>query len=244
MKYDFNLEDKSRQRKRLILRSLLIALELSIVIFAAYSITHYGLEKMIISGDDMSPTLKDGDEILINRMAYHLHSLKRNDIVVVQHSGSEHNYYTVERVIGLPGESLRIEEGLVYIGDKQLKERYDFPLMENGGLALEEITLENDEYFMLGDNRNACEDSRNANIGNVLKENIVGKAWLRLNSLALISHIDGYREEKKAKKEKDPSENSDKISSENSNKDLPGFSSENSSEISSKFSPENFDISF
>lgn len=203
MKYDFNLEDKSKQRKQLILRILLIIVELSIVIFAAYSITHYGLEKMIVSGDNMSPTLKDGDEILINRMGYHIHSIKRNDIVVVRHGGSEHSYYTVERVIGLPGESLRIEEGLVYINDKQLKERYEFPLMENGGLALEEITLEDDEYFMLCDNRNACEDSRNANIGNVLKENIIGKAWLRLNSLALISHIDGYSEQKKAKKKQD-----------------------------------------
>lgn len=209
MKYDFNLEDKSKQRKRLLLRILLIIVELSIVVFAAYSITHFGLEKMIVSGDNMYPTLNDGNEILINRMAYHIHSVKRNDIVVVRHGGSEHNYYTVERVIGLPGESLRIEEGMIYINDKQLKERYDFPLMENGGLALEEITLEDDEYFMLCDNRNACEDSRNANIGNVLKENIIGKAWLRLNSPALISHIDGYGElEKAAKKKKKDSDTS------------------------------------
>lgn len=209
MKYDFNLEDKSRQRKQLILRALLFIVEISIVIFAAYSITHYGLEKMAVSGDNMSPTLKEGDEILINRMGYHIFPIKRNDIVVVRHSGSEHSYYTVERVIGLPGESLRIEEGLVYINDKQLKEKYDFPLMENGGLALEEITLEKDEYFMLCDNRNACEDSRNANIGNVLKENIIGKAWLRLNSPALISHIDGYREKKKEKeKQKQDSDTS------------------------------------
>lgn len=199
MKYDFDLEDKSKKRKQIALRILLIILELGIVIFAAYAITHYGLEKMIISGDNMNPTLKEGDEILINRIGYHIHSIKRNDIVVVRHNGSEHSYHTVERVIGLPGETVRITDGLVYINDKKLKEKYDFPVMENGGLALEEITLDEDEYFMLCDNRNECEDSRNANVGNVMKENIVGKAWLRLNSLALISHINGYAEQKKKK---------------------------------------------
>lgn len=197
MKYDFDLEDKSKKRKQLILRILLILIEVAIVVFAAYAITHYGLEKMTVSGEYMSPTLQDGDEILIDRMTYHIHSIKRNDVVVVQHNGSQHNYYTVERVIGMPGEKVKIEDGEVYINGEKLEEKYDFPKMENGGLALEELTLEEDDYFLLCDNRNECEDSRNANIGNVQKQDIVGRAWLRTNSLALISHIDGFTEQEK-----------------------------------------------
>lgn len=192
MKYDFDLEDRSKQRKQLILKILLTVLEVGIVIFAAYAITHYGLEKMTVSGEYMSPTLKEGDQILINKMSYKFHSIKRNDVVVVRQSGSEHSYYTVERVIGLPGETVQIQDGIVYINGEKLEEIYDFPVMENGGLALEEMTLEEDEYFMLCDNRNECEDSRNANIGNVLEKNIVGKAWVRTNSLAVINHIDGF----------------------------------------------------
>lgn len=197
MKYDFDLEDKSKKRKKMILRILLFLLEIILVILLAYLITHYGLERMNVSGEYMSPTLMEGDEILIDRMRYRVLPIKRNDIVVVQHNGSEHNYYTVERVIGMPGEKIRIQDGEVYINGKKLKEKFDFPKMENGGLALEEITMEDGEYFMLCDNRNQCEDSRNANIGNVQKQNIIGKAWLRTNSLALISHIDGYARQKK-----------------------------------------------
>lgn len=180
MKYDFDLEDKSKKRKQLMIRILLILLEVAIVVFAAYAITHYGLEKMTVSGEYMSPTLQDGDEVLIDRMRYRIRSIKRNDVVVVRHNGSEHSYYTVERVIGMPGEKVKIEEGEVYINGEKLKEKYNFPKMENGGLALEEVTLEDDDYFMLCDNRNECEDSRNANIGNVRKQDIVGKAWTQI----------------------------------------------------------------
>lgn len=199
MKYDFDLEDRSKQRKQMILRIFLFLAEIAFVIFIAYSITHYGLERMTVSGEYMNPTLFEGDEILIDRMRYRVFSVKRNDIVVVQHNGSEHNYYTIERVIGMPGEKIRIQDGEVYINGKKIKEKYDFPAMENGGLALEEITIEEDEYFMLCDNRNECEDSRNANIGNVHRQDIIGMAWLRTNSLALISHIDGYAKQKRSK---------------------------------------------
>ncbi len=205
MKYDFDLEDKSKKRKKMILRILLFLVEIVLVISLAYAITHYGLERMTVMGEYMSPTLLEGDEILIDRMRYRVFSIKRNDIVVVRHNGSEHNYYTIERVIGMPGEKIRIENGEVYINGEKLKEKYHFPKMENGGLALEEITMEEDEYFMLCDNRNECEDSRNANIGNVHKQDIVGVAWLRTNSLALISHINGYAGQKKDHKKSDVS---------------------------------------
>ena len=141
----------------------------------------------------MEPTVKDDDSILINKMSYKLHSVKRNDVVVLRQNGSEHNYYVVQRVIGLPGEKVKITNGEVYIDGKVLDEKYDFPLMKNGGLALDEITLDDDEYFVLGDNRNDCEDSRNASMGNVLKSDIVGKAWIRTNSFAFINQIDGFK---------------------------------------------------
>ena len=107
MKYDFDLEDHSKKRKEIFLRVLLCALEIGVVLFVAYAITHFGLEKMTVSGKYMSPTLKDGDEILINKMCYRLHKVRRNDVVVVKHNGAQHNYYTVERVIGLPGEKVQ-----------------------------------------------------------------------------------------------------------------------------------------
>lgn len=191
MKYDLDLDER-RFSKQTVIKILITIVEAAIVIFAAYAITHYGLETMKVSGEYMSPTLRDGDTILINKMSYKIHKIHRNDVVVVQANGSEHSYFTLNRVIGLPGETVLIKDGQVFIDGKPLKEKLDFPLIENEGLALEEITLESDEYFVLGDNRNECEDSRNANVGNVLKENIAGKAWMRLNSFTFIGMIDNF----------------------------------------------------
>lgn len=198
MKYDFDLEDRKDTGKRLAKMILITIAEVLIVVFAAYAITHYGMETFTVSGQYMSPTLESGDKILVNKLSYHIHSIKRNDVVIVQQSGSEHNYYTVERVIGLPGEEVQIQEGKVLINGKKLKEPYDFPEMENGGLALEPVILEEDEYFVLCDNRNNGEDSRNANVGNITREDIVGKAWIRMNTIEFISHLDGFSKEKEA----------------------------------------------
>ena len=190
MKYDFDLENRKEARKHLAKMILLTIVEVLIVVFAAYAITHYGMETFTVSGQYMSPTLENGDKILVNKLSYRIHSIKRNDVVIVQQSGSEHNYYTVERVIGLPGEEVQIREGRVYINGKKLKEPYNFPKMENGGLAMEPVILEEEEYFVLCDNRNNGEDSRNANVGNIAKEDIVGKAWVRMNTIEFISHLD------------------------------------------------------
>lgn len=198
MKYDFDLENRKDTGKRFAKMILITIAEVLIVVFAAYAITHYGMETFTVSGQYMSPTLESGDKILVNKLSYHIHSIKRNDVVIVQQSGSEHNYYTVERVVGLPGEEVQIQDGKVLINGKKLKEPYDFPEMENGGLALEPVILEEDEYFVLCDNRNNGEDSRNANVGNIAREDIVGKAWIRMNTIEFISHLDGFSKEKEA----------------------------------------------
>ncbi|MCI5587220.1 MAG: signal peptidase I [Lachnospiraceae bacterium] len=192
MGYDFELEDNRAKRTKILKFIIISIIEIAVVILAAFLITHFGLEKMQVTGDYMRPTLSNNDTIIINKMSYKLHSIKRNDVVVVKQSGSEHNYYIVERVIGLPGEKVKIDNGMVYIDGKKLKEKYKFPTMENGGLALEEIELDDGEYFMLCDNRNEGEDSRNANIGNVLKSDVVGKAWLKAGTWSFIKSINNF----------------------------------------------------
>ena len=177
MKYNYDLDDTSVNPRKIITGILITLIEIAIVVLVAFLIVRYGLERMTMSGNGMGPTGKDDDSILINKMSYKLHSVKRNDVVVLRQNGSEHNYYVVQRVIGLPGEKVKITNGEVYIDGKVLDEKYDFPLMKNGGLALDEITLDDYEYFVLGDNRNNSEDSRYADIGMVRKRYIVGKIW-------------------------------------------------------------------
>ncbi|HBA97067.1 MAG TPA: signal peptidase I [Lachnospiraceae bacterium] len=201
MKRNFNLENHSNMFKTIITQVLITLAEIAATIAVAYAITHYGLEKMHVSGSNMEPTLKEGDSVLINKMSYIISSIKRNDVVVVQQDGAGHNYYFIARIMGLPGETVKIEDGYLYIDGKKIKEKYKFPVMENGGLALEDIVLDDDEYFILCDNRNECEDSRNANTGNILKKNIIGKAWLRTNSLAMIKSIDEFSKDDKPAKE-------------------------------------------
>ena len=178
MKYDFDLEDHSKKRKEIFLRVLLCALEIGVVLFVAYAITHFGLEKMTVSGKYMSPTLKDGDEILINKMCYRLHKVRRNDVVVVKHNGAQHNYYTVERVIGLPGEKVQIKNGRIYVNGKKTKAFSNQKIL-SAGLAADEITLKSKQYFVVGDNYNNSEDSRSASVGNIKRTNIIGKVGIK-----------------------------------------------------------------
>ncbi len=192
MKYDFDLDER-RFSKQFVLKVLITMVEAVIVVFLAFAITRYGLEKMTVSGEYMSPTLKSGDCVLINKLSYRFHKIHRNDVVVVRQTGSEHSYFTLQRVIGLPGERVQIQEGQVYIDGKKLKEKLDFPLMDNGGLAEDAFTLDKGQYFVLGDNRNECEDSRNATVGNISRQSIIGKAWIRMNSFTFVGMINNFQ---------------------------------------------------
>ena len=89
----------------------------------------------------------------------------------------------VKRVIGLPGETVQIKDGLILINGETYMEKKDFPKISNPGLAETQVTLGKNEYFVLGDNRNNSEDSRFASVGNVKKGQIKGKVWLRIRPL-------------------------------------------------------------
>ena len=98
-------------------------------------------------------------------------------------------FYNVKRIIGLPGEKVIIKSGAVYINGEKLEEIAVVTDASNAGLADEEIKLGKDEYFVLGDNRINSEDSRYANIGNIKKEDIVGKAWIRLKPFGFVGKL-------------------------------------------------------
>lgn len=131
-------------------------------------------------GVSMEPVFYNGQEILINRFIYRLTSPKRGDVVAFLPNGNKNSHYYLKRVVGLPGETVQIVGGYVYINGEPLEEDETYDKIADPGIAETEIILGSDEFFVLGDNRNNSEDSRSGNIGAVRKETIAGKAWFRL----------------------------------------------------------------
>lgn len=121
--------------------------------------------------------------VLFNRFVYKLTQPKTNDIVVFFPNGNEKSHLYIKRVIGVPGDTVQIKNGTVYVNGKVFDEKIEAASIEHAELAEDEIEVGEDEFFVLGDNRNNSEDSRYANIGNVKKEYIVGKAWFIVSPL-------------------------------------------------------------
>lgn len=154
--------------------------EILITLLIAFTLVYFvGLRTSVV-GQSMAESLKGGDEILVNRFIYKVTNPKANDIIVFLPNGNEKSHYYVKRVVAVPGDKVLIKDGALYVNDKLFDEEVEVASMEDAGLAAEEITLGADEFFVLGDNRNNSEDSRYANIGNIKKEHIIGKAWFRV----------------------------------------------------------------
>lgn len=130
-----------------------------------------------IAGQSMMPELGPDDVVLMNRLTYDFGKPDRLDVVVFMREDEKTN---VKRVIGLPGETVQITGGRIYIDGKPLEAEDGLDKVSLGGLAENPVELGKDEYFLLGDNRESSEDSRFANIGNVKREQIIGKVWVRL----------------------------------------------------------------
>ena len=140
----------------------------------------FGIKTSVI-GVSMEPTLYNGQEILINRFAYFLVSPDQGDVVVFLPNGNENSHYYVKRVIAVPGDTVLIQDGFVYVNGEPYQEEIVCDKIENGGIASTGLTLGEDEYFVLGDNRNNSEDSRSSNVGIVKRDYIIGLAWFHMS---------------------------------------------------------------
>lgn len=159
---------------------------------AAYFITNVVAHHTRVEGSSMEPTLAEGDYLIIEKLSYYFSEPKRYDIVVfpVAYDIEMTGTYYIKRVIGLPGETVQIQNGKVYINGDMLGEEYGMADILDEGAAKDEITLGEDEYFVLGDNRNWSKDSRSGDIGNIKREDIVGKACFRFYPFNRMGNID------------------------------------------------------
>lgn len=173
-----------QKKKRLNPRMLKDIMELlvggAVAVFLAFVLVFSVGMRTSVIGDSMEPALHNGQEILMNRILYRISTPRRGDVIVFLPNGNQNTHFYVKRVVGLPGETVQIREGSVYIDGVLLEENELFDKIADPGIAQNELLLEGDEFFVLGDNRNSSEDSRSGNIGAVKKDDIVGKAWFHM----------------------------------------------------------------
>ena len=110
-------------------------------------------QRTVVIGDSMQTTLSDGDNLITDKITYRFRDPKRFDIVVFPFKENT-SKLLIKRIIGMPGETVQIKNGKVYINGYELQENYGIAVMNDAGLASEPILLGEDEYFVLGDNRN------------------------------------------------------------------------------------------
>lgn len=162
--------------------------EIMITLFIAFVIVYCAGTKVTVVGNSMEDTLEDGETVFVNRLTYHLTDPKAGDVIVFLPNGNENSHYYIKRVVAVPGDTVQIIDGVLYVNGEMFDEE-DTEAIQNPGLAEEEITVGEGEFFVLGDNRNSSEDSRYANIGNIKKEYIVGKVWFHIDSIQNMGRV-------------------------------------------------------
>ncbi len=177
--------------KKVLKEILSTSLYLLFVLCAVYLVIHFVGQRTQVQGSSMEPKLSSEDNLIVDKISYRFHDPERFDIVVFPFRYEENTFY-IKRVIGLPGETIRIDEmGNILIDGEILEESYGKEVIQNPGRAYEDIVLADDEYFLMGDNRNNSTDSRDPSVGNVRRDEIIGRAWLRIwpfNKFGFIKH--------------------------------------------------------
>ena len=152
----------------------------AIMVLCITFVPRYVLQRTIVSGSSMESTLHNKENLLVEKVSYRFKDPDRFDVIVFYPYGRESDDYYIKRVIGLPGETVQIKGDTIYINGEEIKEYYGKDPMVYAGIAEEPLKLADDEFFVLGDNREVSEDSRNEEVGPVKRENIEGKAILRI----------------------------------------------------------------
>jgi signal peptidase I len=157
-----------QSRQSHVLREIIETVLLTAAIFL---LVNAATGRFRIEGQSMEPNLHDGEYVLIDKISYLLHPPERGDVVVFVPPNNDRDY--IKRVIGLPGDSVEVRGGRVYVNGVLLDEPY---LTNFSGGDVPPRVVEEGRYFVMGDNRNNSSDSRS--FGAITPQSIVGRAWV------------------------------------------------------------------
>lgn len=174
------IETGENKMKNVLKEILSISIYLLLVFCAAYLIVTYVGQRTQVSGSSMETTLSDGDHLIVDKISYRFDDPERFDIIVFPFQYDTDTYY-IKRIIGMPGETVQIDDGgNIYIDGEVLEENYGREVIQSPGRAVDPIQLGDDEYFVMGDNRNNSSDSRDPSVGNIHRKDIIGRAFIRI----------------------------------------------------------------
>lgn len=157
-----------------------IADVITVIVLGIFFVSFF-CQQTKVTGNSMSSTLSGKDTVLIDSFNYKVFDPDRFDVISfhkTDKSGRETSY--IKRIIALPGETIQIKDDSIYVNDKKIKGFKIKDKIVNLGTASQKITLEYNEYFVMGDNVNSSEDSRSVTIGNVKRNEIDGKVWFTI----------------------------------------------------------------
>ncbi|MFG6328572.1 MAG: signal peptidase I [Lachnospiraceae bacterium] len=161
-----------------------LGIYIAVIVICVAFVPKYVLQRTIVDGKSMMNTLKNGENLLVEKVSYHFTDPGRFDVIVFYPHGRDSSDYYIKRVIGLPGETVQIKGEDIYINDKKIEENFGKDPIADPGIAEKPVKLGDDEFFVLGDNRTVSEDSRYEKVGPVKRENIEGRAILRIYPLS------------------------------------------------------------
>lgn len=177
---------KEKKKKRLTF-GLELVVYLGIAIIVTYVILNFVGQRTIVDGNSMYPTLNDGESLIVDKLSYRFREPERFDIIVFPfHEENGKDVYYIKRIIGLPGESIQIQDNQILINGQVLEEDYGYGQYTEGGYASTPVYLGADEYFVIGDNRSISKDSRYLNefgqpeVGCIHRDQILGRAVFRV----------------------------------------------------------------
>jgi len=173
-------------------RVLREAVEWAVTIIVAFVvfllIRQYVLRTAVVNGSSMAPTLSDGDRILIGRFFYYLEDPDYGEIVAFPYHEAPTDYY-IKRIIGLPGDTINLSAGEFTVNGVILADAFSEEIVSAYGDVSFPITVPENRYFVLGDNRNSSKDSRYGSVGFIDKSEFIGKAFFRLTPLGLMGGL-------------------------------------------------------